>query len=191
MGGCVARKERTGSARQLGEEQGSWRHPGTHRVFWAEDPRDVVLEGLQRAGPAPLLLLEGGTGCASAVHPIPAASGAQEARATHRGGDGLPILWQRQGGQGIPGAQLCQLPGQQIPLHLQLGLGTEAALELLLRLMQPLPPAQQVHPGEGTGQSAPAALAPHPPLLHLTAPRGSGAAPLRGSLPSTPASAAP
>lgn len=187
----MARKERTGSARQLGGEQGGWRHPGTHRVLWAEDARDVVLEGLQCAGPTPLLLLEGGTGCASAVYPIPAAARAREVRLTHSGGDGLPILWQRQGGQGVPGAQLCQLAGQQVPLHLQLGLGTEAALELLPCHVQPLSPAQQVHPGEGAGQSAPAALAPRPPLPHLTAPRGSGPAPHHGSVPSAPASAAP
>lgn len=185
--------ERKGQAQQgEGGEQGGWRHPGTHRVLWAEDARDVVLEGLQCTGPALLLLLEGGMGCAPAGEdPIPAASRAQEARLTHCGGDGLPILWQRQSGQGVLDAQLRQLPGQQVPLHLQLGLGTEAALELLLRLMQPLPPAQQVHPGEGTGRSAPAALAPRPPLLRLTARWGSGPAPHHGSLPSAPASAAP
>lgn len=149
QGGLCGQKGEDRLSRAAGWRPG-W-HPGTHRVLWAEDPCDVVLEGLQCTGPTPLLLLEGRRGCASAVHPTPAASRAHEARLTHRGGDRLPILWQRQGRQGVPGAQLCQLPGQHVPLQLQLGLGTEAALELLPRLMQPLPPAQQVHPGEGTG----------------------------------------
>lgn len=72
------------------------------------------------------------------------------------------VVLQQQHRQRLPGPQLCQLGGQQVPLCLQLGLRAEAALELLLHLLQPLPLAQQVHPGDRMGRSDPAA-APCPP----------------------------